>query len=510
MKNVFDSMRFKTSDPQVEKVMYSQSIELLKLITALEKQFKTDVFSFLNKQMRYEYALIILEFAEDLHKDAKFWSVVEEHNIALFDTPLPFFLKAGERIKSVFDVNRFKFFLYNMQMYPYQISTYSPNNPDLDLFARKIAEFCENFFKTVPLNTLLRSIEDLSEVNYFDIQFNLKILSGNLYLFRGLFSRMNEENINDKKADFSLLSEQYVFEKTTTWSGLGVIDVFLSKNKLTENLQKDVRSWNKRITSYFVVKSFQNDLIIFQNLLNNEEYSVLKSCFEYNFQKDDLIYGQIAPFDGYYYFTHSPEFVDENDNNKIAEIVNVFAEENIELNLRSNKTKLQTIYDELKQANVRFVEFFQNDWIYVDNFTDLNQIEKQFGDYLADNKNVYSEEDKLFEETNSSDNSKLDDTICVFFNPHFGLEALTNFDLFKSGMEKKGKNLTNDETLNILSVIAMGSISPEFILRAVKEFGDESIARVFSINKEETPDYLPFLLRKFKGNHFKERYPNYR
>jgi hypothetical protein len=47
------------------------------------------------------------------------------------------------------------------------------------------------------------------------------------------------------------------------------------------------------------------------------------------------------------------------------------------------------------------------------------------------------------------------------------------------------------------------------ILRAVKEFGNESIARVFLIDIAATPNYLSFLLRKYKGNHYGVRYPNF-
>jgi hypothetical protein len=75
------------------------------------------------------------------------------------------------------------------------------------------------------------------------------------------------------------------------------------------------------------------------------------------------------------------------------------------------------------------------------------------------------------------------------------------------GLERRGEHLTEDEQLALQGFFCAEGVSPQFVRRALAEYGDESVRATFLL-KGDLPDYwLDYLLRSHKGQFYRKRYP---
>ena len=97
----------------------------------------------------------------------------------------------------------------------------------------------------------------------------------------------------------------------------------------------------------------------------------------------------------------------------------------------------------------------------------------------------------------------------VFFNSDEGQEIMLEFNDVVNGLKKKkGINLNDDDKDSIKGLIFSYSISPKFVRKLVQTYGDESIASVFFIDKNRHNYYLEYLMRRYKGHFYRNRYPS--
>ena len=82
------------------------------------------------------------------------------------------------------------------------------------------------------------------------------------------------------------------------------------------------------------------------------------------------------------------------------------------------------------------------------------------------------------------------------------------FDDVISGFQKQGRDLSEDESEMIRELICSDAISPQFVRKLVQEYGEESIASAFLIPQDCDKHYLEYLLRRYKGHFYRDRYPS--
>jgi hypothetical protein len=85
---------------------------------------------------------------------------------------------------------------------------------------------------------------------------------------------------------------------------------------------------------------------------------------------------------------------------------------------------------------------------------------------------------------------------------------MREFNDVLSGLKKQGADLNDDEIERIRSLVIEDAISPQFVRRVVHEYGDESIAATFFIEPDPDGVYLEYLLRRYKGHFYRNRYPS--
>jgi len=95
--------------------------------------------------------------------------------------------------------------------------------------------------------------------------------------------------------------------------------------------------------------------------------------------------------------------------------------------------------------------------------------------------------------------------IMVFFNKEEGQELLIDFNNFKKALEKQGQNLTDEDIDYMHALIEDNSLSPSFVRKIMAKYGNRSVMKAYHVDTEEC---LDFLLRKYKGAFYQERYPS--
>jgi hypothetical protein len=98
--------------------------------------------------------------------------------------------------------------------------------------------------------------------------------------------------------------------------------------------------------------------------------------------------------------------------------------------------------------------------------------------------------------------------IGVYFNPEEGQEMMTGFDDVLSGLQKRGSDLKEDESEGIRQLLYADAISPQFVKKLVQDYGDASIAAAFLIPQDRDKYYVEYLLRRYKGHFYRNRYPS--
>jgi hypothetical protein len=101
-----------------------------------------------------------------------------------------------------------------------------------------------------------------------------------------------------------------------------------------------------------------------------------------------------------------------------------------------------------------------------------------------------------------------DDGIGVYFNPEEGQEMMMSFDEVRRGFQKQGRDLSEDESEMIRQFLYADAISPQFVRKLVHDYGDTSIAAAFLMLQECDTSYVEYLLRRYKGHFYRQRYPS--
>jgi hypothetical protein len=154
--------------------------------------------------------------------------------------------------------------------------------------------------------------------------------------------------------------------------------------------------------------------------------------------------------------------------------------------------------------------------VYPDGHSMAADLEKQISLYNesklknASSRLVKSQNQELQDFTKSLPLELLESNngLCVYFNPDEGQEIMQDFYEIINGFKKKGINLSENELNAIRGFISSETISPSFVRKMTEEYGDESISAAFLIPNNFKKYYLNYLLRRYKGDFYRKRYPS--
>lgn len=456
---------------------------------------------------RDQIAGVLVEFAEDLHNDIGIWRSYEQYNREFFGTPLPLILLPGEEIdgKDLL-VHRVHHLLWNLYPEFDPDLILSPTYDPLYLLSEQIADCLEKQFEKMPKDSGVRKFLHEPNAYGWDVKRKLVWLGTRSYLFRFLFGNYLE--INDAAPDIPIIDD-FICEETTTWSGLGAIDILAGVLDISDAQRRELRSWYERYLAMYRVTASDMDAgtLTVRNLLN-EKLSVVNVGEDMvkTLSSKKYILGNLVMWNGEWYWSGEQHGYAKLTKKQVQQFKDDFMISMPNVVYRSCDDLAKKARDIVQMHYDEFVKYHGSDLIlYSDAHTLINDLQKQIRVMNEETSLVQGAFETLVENSDAFD--EMVNGIAVYFNPDEGQEMMEDFNEVISALNKKGVDLTDDEEDSLRALIFNGVISPNFVHRIVREYGSQSLAAAFFIDDTRNDLFLDYLLRKYKGHFYRKRYP---
>lgn len=487
--------------------------DLSSLLRKTQKTFKHDTLRLPDIKIR-DLSQVLVEFAEDVHNDIGIWKSLEQYNLEFFGTKLPLTLQPGEEIEpEPINKNRIQHLLWVQYHLIEPDFILSPHHQDLKLLAEVVSDFLANRFAKMPLGSSAKTF--LAQPNDYgwDVKRKLIWLGKHSYLFRQCFHEYVASS--GGKPEIEIIDD-FICQNTTFWSGLGVIDILATILDITEKQRSDIRSWYERHIAYYQVLSIKGPIVEMLNIINEKPYKIRVGENNSQFNKKHIYIGSLVPWDGEWYWSGQQHRYDKVSDKDTKEMKISFLSTMKTVPYRYDDDLANKARKSVKNQYKYFVEYHGKDLVvYPDGRSMADDMQKQY---------IFHNESNLKSFGSSSMNSKKyevpditksfppellesNDGVCVYFNPDEGQEIMQEFHDIINGFKKMGVNFNEDELYAIKGFICSEVISPSFVKKLIKQYGDESISKAFLI-PDNNKYYLDYLFRRYKGDFYRNRYPN--
>ena len=512
-------MDFRTYRPQrgfgrSERSLAKIAEELTRFLTKAQRSLTYDTLH-LSSRQRETLAHILVEFAEDLSHEIGIWRSLEAYNLDFFGTPLPCVLQPDEVMDAdPLNPKRIQFLLWTLYAELEPGLILAPNHQDLERLALWIAEFLSARLSRLRYDSAVQTFLTTPNTYGGDVKRKLVWMGQHSYLFRLPCAHYVRDH--GGTADIPTLDD-FLCQETTSWSGLGVIDILATTLDLTEAQRRDLRSWYERHTAYFRVVSVQEPFMQVVNILNEQPYTVRVDENARQFQAYQLVFGSLVPWDGVWYWSGVQHGFEAVTDEVLQQLKQDFPLKAPQIVYRYCPHLAEKAREIIHEHYHEFVNYYGKDLVvYADGATMAADLHAFLLHHNASKpKEAVAEVMKKHHLTDLSPHTAVPpdmleaaDGVGVYFNPEEGQEMMMSFDEVVSGLQKQGSELTAEEAEMLRQLLYADAISPHFVRRLVQEYGDASIAAAFLIPPECDTYYHEYLLRRYKGHFYRQRYPS--
>jgi Protein of unknown function (DUF3843) len=512
-------MDFRTHRPQrgfgrSERSLAKIAEELPRFLTKAQRSLTYDTLH-LPSRKRETLASLLVECAEDLSHDIGIWRSLEHYNSDFFGTPLPCVLQPGEEMDAEpINPERMQYLLWTLYAELEPGLILAPNHQDLERLALWIAEFLSARLARVRYDSGVKTF--LTTPNHYgwDVKRKLVWLGQHSYLFRLPCAHYVRDH--GGTADIPTLDD-FLCQETTHWSGLGVIDILAAALDITDDQCRDLRSWYERHRAYFRVVSLREPFMDVINLLNELPYTIHVGEIGDTFRVDDVVFGSLVPWDGVWYWSGVQQKYAQVTDEVIQQIKRDFPLHASQVVYRYCPPLAEKVRAIVGKHYQQFLDYYGTDLVtYPDGKTMAADVQKfhqyQFATAPKAEVEAFLKRHHLSAPSPQVDWSPellaCDDGIGVYFNPEEGQEMMMSFDDVCSGFQKRGGDLTADESEMVRQFLYADAISPQFVKKLVQDYGDASIAAAFVIPQDCDTYYVEYFLRRYKGPFYRKRYPS--
>ena len=497
-----------------ERSLVKMTQDLMRFLTKAQRSLTFDTLH-LSGRKRETLAQILVEFAEDLHQDIGIWRGLEAYNLDFFGTPLPCVLQPDEAMDTA-PVNpaRVQFLLWTLYSVLESELILAPNHQDLERLALWIAEFLHERFAHVQYTSGVKAFMTTPQQYGWEVKRKLVWLGQCSYFFRLHCAQYIQTH--GGTPDIPTLDD-FICQETTAWSGLGVIDILAATLDITEEQRRDLRSWYERHTGYFRVVSVHEPFMEVVNILNEQPYTVRVDENARQFQTYQLVFGSLIPWDGEWYWSGVQQVFDTVTEDIVQQLRRDFPLKAPQIAYRYCQPLAEKARGIVSKHYQQFLAYYGKDLvIYPDGHAMVEDMHKfhqyQFASTPKEDVEAFLKKQQLSDPSPTidlpSEIIESTDGIGVYFNPEEGQEMMTSFDEVISGLQKHGSELTADESEMLRQLLYSDAVSPHFVRKLVQDYGDASIAAAFFIPQDCDKHYLEYLLRRYKGHFYRNRYPS--
>jgi len=488
--------------------------QLRRVLANTQREFAYDTLR-LDAESLGEVAGILVDFAEDLHNGTGIWEAYERYNTEFFGTALPLVAPDnGGDGSTVLHPNRFCHFLW--MLYPAFVDRliFSPTHQDLQRVAQVGSKFLSDAFSAIPKESGVKAFLSTSNEYGWDVKKKLIWLGSHSFMFRAFFAR----SIENARGDSAIGQiDDFVCQKCTPWSGLGVTDILAGVLDISQDDRKDLRSWYERHAAFYKLVSVSNETLQAVNVINDQPYRIRINMQRHPFNREELIFGSLTPWRGEWYWSGEQQFLGDASQIDIGDLKTTMKRESSGIVCRYSKEYEAQIRERAAKLHSKMLAFHGKDLVvYPDGLSMAADWQRELSsDWKSRPKQEVKKVIEKYGLVKGRPEIKIPqnlleqkDGVGVFLNPDEGKEIMTHFTSLIAGLKKNGEGLTKDEEDVIHGFFNADSVSPRFVKRLLEEFGDESV-RVAFLLKGDLPGYwLDYLLRARKGIYYRNRYPS--
>ena len=389
----------------------------------------------------------------------------------------------------------------------------SPAHQDLYRLAERITYFLKDRFAKIPRSSGVKKF--LTQPNRYgwDVKRKLVWLGQHSYLFRHSYQNYIEEH--GGKPDIPV-TDDFICQATTSWSGLGVIDILAAVLNITEKQRSTLRSWYERHAAYYRTLEVKGPIMKVMNIINDKPYTIRVGEESMQFKLHQIVFGSLVPWDGEWYWSGTQYAWNDMADEDIQQLKEDFLREASSIAYRYCRQLAEEARERIRAHYTEFVEYHGDDLaIYPDGHSMAADKQKEYRlKYKRQPSEVVSQVQKRHNLPHPWPRMSFpdhllesDNGVAVYCNRDEGEEIMQEFNHIVNGFKKKGINLSEDEEDSIRGFIYSDAISPQFVKKVAQEYGDESILAAFLIRGGHGISCLDYLLRRYKGHFYRNRYP---
>ena len=467
-----------------------------------------------------QLAVLLVEFAEDLHNDIGLWRTLESFNHECFGQPLPLTGRAarGEEL-SGFDSRRIEHLLWGLWRSFAPEKLLSPAHTDLRQLAGKVSSFLAESFARLPQDSGVKHFLRGSSRYGWEVKRKLVWLGTKSYLFGPLFPEYVETHGGSRSV---ATTDDFICQHCALWSGLGAIDILAGALELPETDRATLRLWYERHAAPYRVLTRQDnaketETIEVRNLVTGQPYTVRMNTPDCPFQAGQVVFGSLTPWRGEWYWSGEQRLLAELSLGAEADLRKHMLEKESALTYRYCPERVAMARKSVGRHHARFVEYYGNDFVmFADGLSaaaaEQKRMEAEWQAAPPEKVERLMKEGGLTRACPPlhfpTEFLECDQGIGCFFNSVEGQEFMREFNPVLAGLKKKGQGQTDNEMEGVRHFVESPAISPAFVLRMVREHGAQSVGAAYLIDGFEADKDLPCLLRRHKGHFYRKRYPS--
>lgn len=477
----------------------------------------------LDAESAAELAAVLVEFGEDMHAEIGLWSCLEQMQQQFYGTPLPFLVEPSDATPELtpFDRRRVQFLIWTLLPCFVDDLIISPTHADLQQMAEAASQYLAESFRPMPKDSGVKQFLSTDNRYGWDIKRKLYWLGSGSYLFRLSFQRYLDDHAKDPD-DRIPATDDFLCQQCTEWSGLGVIDVLPGTLDLLEDDRTTLRSWYERHTSFYRIESMQmsgevTETLTARNVVNGGTYIIRTDMARSPFQTGMLIHGALTPWRGEWYWSGQQNSFGMAAADLEPRIRQDTLEKSSQIAYRYCLPELETARQRVREHHAGFVAHYGSDLVAFPSGLKLAAAEQKRlqASWTGATPEQVSTAIKKHHLNKPQPNMPFpadfldhEEGIGAFSDPVEGVEYLLCFDHVIAGLRKQGVDLTAAEKDAICGAVKSAVICPAYIRRLVADHGTASIPAAFYMSQQPADLTLEVLLRRYKGAHYRRRYPS--
>jgi hypothetical protein len=382
-----------------------------------------------------------------------------------------------------------------------------------------VSEFLAVAFREQPKDSGVARFLRAPNRRGWDVKRKLVWAGQHSYLFRHQCARYLQQSATGT-TDINVIDD-FICQHCTDWCGLGVIDLLAAALDLPEPDRATLRTWYERHNAPYQVVTIVKRSTVAEtmqviNVVNDQPYCIRLEMEKCPFAAGQIVIGSLVPWRGEWYWSGGQRIWQKAETALLGALKKEYLEKLSVVAYRYCADLAQKARDAVEQYHRQFVAHHNDDLaIFSDGLSLAAAVQKRMRalfdarprESVADVMKCYGLHNPWPRLEFPDAFLQHSDGIGAFFNPDEGEEYMLSFNQVCSAFRKQDASLTDDEAESVRALIENEAISPAFVQRLVRQYGCGAIGRAYLIRGFQQMPHLAWLLRRFKGEFYRTRYP---